>query len=73
MERPTNPNAESNAALLLSAVRQITTRITAVEEQVLLLGNDLAEEQMKTEQLRVAVEMLRERVASLQRCLPPQT
>jgi uncharacterized protein YlxW (UPF0749 family) len=73
MERPTNPNSESNAVLLLSAVRQITTRITAVEEQMLLLSNDLAEEQTKTEQLKVAVEMLRERVASLQRCLPPQT
>jgi polyhydroxyalkanoate synthesis regulator phasin len=65
-----NPNAESNATLMLAAVRQITTRITALEEQVLLLGNGLSEEQTKTEQLRVAVEMLRSRIVALQNSLP---
>lgn len=70
MDRPINPNAESNGALMLAAVRQIMTRVTAVEDQILVLSTELEQHGVTCEQLRVAIEMLRQDVVALKAAIP---
>ncbi|MFA5135335.1 MAG: hypothetical protein WC505_06155 [Patescibacteria group bacterium] len=63
-------NQESNAALLLAAVRQITMRVSTVEDQLLVLSTDMEQRGIEIDQLKTAVDMLRSELVTLKAMLP---
>lgn len=58
-------NSESSAALLLAAVRQITARMTALEEQVLVLSTVLEQHDTEIQQVKIAIDMIRSEISAL--------
>jgi chromosome segregation ATPase len=62
-------NSESSAALLLAAVRQITARMTALEEQVLVLSTVLEQHDTEVSQIKTAIDMIRSEISALKAAL----
>jgi peptidoglycan hydrolase CwlO-like protein len=62
-------NSESSAALLLAAVRQITARMTALEEQVLVLSTVLEQHDTEIQQVKIAIDMIRSEISNLKAAL----